>query len=75
MASSTLTSAAVVDVGDIQVLAQKCDRVDSLLARSSGSFSEFIAAVRILVTAARIITTEHLPANQSSASSETCSNG
>jgi len=63
MASSTLTSAAVVDVGDIQVLSQKCDRVEEMLA-AAGSFRDFIGAVRTLVNAARIITTEHLPSEQ-----------
>lgn len=61
MAGSTLTTHAVVDLGDIEVLAQKCDRVEALLTHS-GSFKEFIGEVRTLVTAARIITMEHLPA-------------
>lgn len=60
MASSTLTSAAVVDVADIQVLAQKCDRVESDLGRKAVSFTNLIADVRTLILAARIITTEHL---------------
>jgi len=64
VASSTLTTHAVVDVGDIQVLSQKCDRVEGMLARSE-SFGGFIAEVKLLITAARIITTEHLPAETS----------
>jgi len=64
VAGSTLTTHAVVDVGDIQVLSQKCDRVEALLAHA-GPFKEFIGEVRTLVTAARIITTEHLPAETS----------
>lgn len=61
MAGSTLTTHAVVDTGDIRVLSQKCDRVEALL-RHAGSLKEFIGEVRTLITAARIITTEHLPA-------------
>jgi hypothetical protein len=60
----TVSTSAVVDTGDIQVLSQKCDRVEALLTHAA-SFKEFIGEVRTLITAARIITTEHLPAETS----------
>jgi len=62
VASSTLTTHAVVDVGDLQVLKQKCDRVADDLVLNTLSPGVFIADVKLLITAARIITTEHLPA-------------
>jgi hypothetical protein len=67
MASSTLTTHAVVDVGDIQVLSQKCDRVEAGLDRKAIGFAEFIADVKVLVMAARILTSEHLPPSETPA--------